>query len=191
MLYYMHDHKLKRSIGSLLDGIERFLALATPESRPPIEASLSWIDPSRRDAPTVTDRMLLKRGHDFQPRVQALLDRARSQADQTGVAVKAHWTPDFIGPETSSFAILGIDPLARQEGANYRHALQLVGTGPGSAWLMSALVLPFAPGSEAFHAFRDEAGTALGFALAPSGFRGLERTKTGSFKLRKLEVPAG
>ena len=81
-----------------------------------------------------------------------------------------------------------------QEGASDRHALQLVGAapaGPNLPWLMCALVLPFEAGSEEFRGFRDKAAAALGFALAPGGFRSLERTRTGTFKLRRLDPTPG
>ena len=189
MIYYAHDHKLKRPFGQLLAGVERFLELATPASRPPIEASFSRIDRSRRDSPTSTDRMRLRRGFDFEPRVQAVLERIRAHADEPDTMASVDWTPDFEGNGTSSFEILGVDPQARQEGASYRHALQLVGAAPAGSnlpWLMCALVLPFEAGSAELRSFRDQAAAALGFALAPGGFRSLERTRTGTFKLRRL-----
>jgi len=184
----MDDKKLVSPFPSILKGVERFLELASPETREPlfvhVAAGLSSFRWDR--GPNSCDA----RGATMT--AAGAMDALRSFADKRWASCDVRWAPRFGPADRWSMAPFdvypGLPPPPRQVPNFLALGQAPQNPDPRTVWAIVYVAVPFSEVDPEFREWLDRANACLPFKLQASGWRRVEPGGKGQPVYRKLKL---
>ena len=207
MLYFYEDKRSIKPFGKILDGVEKFFELCTPESRIPIELTIERLVPttlhsdngqySRDELKPQHSEFLKHNGTEetlsqIRKKMKTVLEYSEHPAFQVGLRYAPiinwkgkSWVP--IYPLTPYFSFQESTPKI----VNFLSIGQAKhNPEPRTVWFIIYLATPFEEPDDEFFGFLQKANKALPVKLQPSRWRKIVKTKKGSYNLRKFKWPS-